>query len=175
MHFVEAKSLLTKWGGMNIYRGCAHGCVYCDSRSDCYQFTHPFEDIEVKENAPELLEKILKSKRKKCMIGSGSMCDPYQPCEKELQLTRKCLKLLDQYEFGAAVITKSDLVLRDMDLFCSIHELASQHGSAFHYAVYLSFFQYIYGFLSAVDGNDDDIFSGNKTGIMDSFAEICRI
>ncbi|SFQ29558.1 DNA repair photolyase [Lachnospiraceae bacterium XBB1006] len=124
MHFVEAKSLLTKWGGMNIYRGCAHGCVYCDSRSDCYQFTHPFEDIEVKENAPELLEKILKSKRKKCMIGSGSMCDPYQSCEKELQLTRKCLKLLDQYEFGAAVITKSDLVLRDMDLFCSIHEKA---------------------------------------------------
>lgn len=124
MHFVEAKSLLTKWNGMNIYRGCSHGCVYCDSRSDCYQFRHPFEDIEVKQNAPELLEQILKHRRKKIVIGSGSMCDPYQPCEKELRLTRRCLELLDRYEYGATVITKSDLVLRDMDLFCSIHKKA---------------------------------------------------
>ena len=78
MHFVNAKSLLTRWNGMNIYRGCSHGCVYCDSRSDCYQFTHPFEDIEVKQNAPELLERILRSRKKKIMISSGSMCDPYQ-------------------------------------------------------------------------------------------------
>ena len=124
MHFVNAKSLLTKWNGMNIYRGCAHGCVYCDSRSDCYQFTHPFEDIEVKQNAPELLEKILRSKRKRIIIGSGSMADPYQPCEKDLKLTRRCLELLDKYAFGATVITKSDLVLRDMDLFCSINRNA---------------------------------------------------
>lgn len=122
MHFVDAKSLLTKWNGMNIYRGCAHGCVYCDSRSDCYQFTHPFEDIEVKQNAPELLEQILRSKRKKAMIGTGSMSDPYQPCEKELGLTRRCLEIIDKYGFGATVITKSDMVLRDMDLFCSINK-----------------------------------------------------
>ena len=76
---------------MNIYRGCTHSCVYCDSRSRCYQFTHLFEDIEVKRNAPELLEKALQSKRKKCMIGTGSMSDPYMHCEEELGLTRKCL------------------------------------------------------------------------------------
>lgn len=121
MHFVEAKSLLTSWNGMNVYRGCAHGCIYCDSRSTCYQFKHPFEDIEVKENAPQLLEDILRRKRKKIMISSGSMADPYQPCEKELQVTRRCLELLDKYEFGATVITKSDLVLRDIDLFESIN------------------------------------------------------
>ena len=124
MHFVDAKSLLTKWNGMNIYRGCAHGCVYCDSRSICYHFTHPFEDIEVKQNTPELLERILRSKRKRIMIGSGSMCDPYQPCEEELMLTRRCLELIDKYGFGATVITKSDLVLRDIDLFQSINKKA---------------------------------------------------
>ena len=72
MHFVDAKGILTNNHGsygMNIYRGCSHGCIYCDSRSTCYQFTHPFEDIEVKQNAPELLEKALRSKRSKCMIG----------------------------------------------------------------------------------------------------------
>ena len=124
MHFVEAKSLLTRWNGMNLYRGCTHGCIYCDSRSTCYQFQHPFEDIEVKQNAPELLETILRSKRKKAVIGSGSMSDPYQPCEKQLMLTRRCLELLDQYEFGATVITKSDLVLRDLDLLERIHRKA---------------------------------------------------
>ena len=109
MHFVQAKSLLTKWNGMNIYRGCSHGCIYCDSRSDCYQMNHPFEDIEVKENASELLEKILRSKRSRIVIGTGSMSDPYQHCEKDLGLMRKCLELIDRYEFGASVITKSDL------------------------------------------------------------------
>ncbi len=72
MHYVEAKSLLTKWNGINIYRGCTHGCIYCDSRSRCYHIEHPFEDIEVKKNAPELLEMILRSRRKKCMISTGS-------------------------------------------------------------------------------------------------------
>ena len=124
MHFVEAKSLLTGWGGMNLYRGCTHGCVYCDSRSKCYQFTHAFEDIEVKANAPQLLEEILRKKRNRMVIGTGSMSDPYQHCEKELKLTRQCLELIDKYEFGTTVITKSDMVLRDMDLFCSIHEKA---------------------------------------------------
>ena len=124
MHFVQAKTLLNRENGMNVYRGCMHGCVYCDSRSRCYQFTHPFEDIEVKENAPELLEKILRTKRKKIMIGTGSMCDPYQPCEMDLRIVRRCLELIDQYGFGAAVLTKSDRVLRDLDLFTSINRKA---------------------------------------------------
>lgn len=124
MHFVQAKSLLTRWNGMNIYRGCTHGCIYCDSRSECYQIKHPFEDIEVKENAPELLENILRTKRKKIMISTGSMSDPYQHCEERLRLTRKCLSLIERYEFGASVITKSDLVLRDIDLFDNINRKA---------------------------------------------------
>ncbi len=124
MHFVDAKALLTRHNGMNLYRGCAHGCIYCDSRSACYQFTHPFEDIEVKQNAPALLEEILKKKRRRIVISTGSMSDPYQPCEIELQLTRRCLELIDRYGFGASVITKSDLVLRDLALFERIHRNA---------------------------------------------------
>lgn len=124
MHTVKAKALLNRWNSMNVYRGCQHGCVYCDSRSLCYRFTHPFEDVEVKENAPALLEDALLNRRKRCVIGSGSMADPYQPLEKDLQLTRRCLELLDRYGFGATVITKSDLVLRDLELFASIHDRA---------------------------------------------------
>lgn len=122
MHFVEAKGILSSNNGMNIYRGCTHGCIYCDSRSKCYGFTHEFEDIEVKINAPQLLEKALKSKRKKCMIGTGAMCDPYLHIEESLKLTRKCLELIDQYEYGVAVQTKSTRVLRDMDLLKSIND-----------------------------------------------------
>ena len=124
MHFVDAKSLLTRHNGMNLYRGCAHGCVYCDSRSKCYQFTHPFEDIEVKQNAPALLEDILKKRRRRIVLSTGSMSDPYQPCEAELQLTRRCLERIERYGFGASVITKSDLVLRDLELFDRIHRKA---------------------------------------------------
>ena len=124
MHFVQAKGILSQNNGMNIYRGCSHGCIYCDSRSKCYGFTHAFEDIEVKENAPELLEQALRSKRHKCMIGTGAMCDPYLPAEKELQLTRKCLELIDRYEYGVTVLTKSNLVLRDLDLLQSINRKA---------------------------------------------------
>ena len=127
MHFAEAKGILTGSGGhygMNIYRGCTHGCIYCDSRSTCYQFTHPFEDIEVKRNAPELLEKALKSKRKKCMIGTGSMSDPYMHCEKDLELTKKCLEIILKYGFGLAIQTKSDLILRDIDLMDEINRKA---------------------------------------------------
>ena len=98
-----------------------HGCIYCDSRSDCYHFTHAFEDIEVKQNAPELLEKALKSKRKKCMIGTGSMSDPYMHCEEKLGLTRKCLEIILKYGFGVAVQTKSDRILRDIDLLDEIN------------------------------------------------------
>ncbi len=124
MHFVNAKSILTGSGGrygINIYRGCTHGCIYCDSRSKCYQFTHPFEDIEVKQNAPELLEKALKSKRKKCMIGTGAMSDPYMHCEEELGLTRKCLEIIRDHEFGLSIQTKSDRILRDIDLLDEIN------------------------------------------------------
>ena len=117
MHFVNAKSILSaKPCGMNIYRGCSHGCIYCDSRSKCYHFTHAFEDIEVKQNAAELLADALRKKRKRCMIGTGSMCDPYIPAEKELCLMRRCLEVIDRYDFGAALLTKSDLVLRDLDI-----------------------------------------------------------
>lgn len=122
MHFVDAKGILSAKNGMNIYRGCTHGCIYCDSRSKCYNFTHDFEDIEVKQNAPELLEIALRSKRKKCMIGTGAMCDPYMHCEEQLGLTQKCLELIDQYAFGLTIQTKSDLILRDLDLLKSIHK-----------------------------------------------------
>ena len=124
MHFVEAKGILKGSGnnlGMNIYRGCSHGCIYCDSRSHCYQFTHPFEDIEVKINAPGLLEKALSSKRKKCMIGTGSMSDPYMHCEKDLRLTRRCLEIIYNHGFGATVLTKSDRILEDIDLIEKIN------------------------------------------------------
>jgi DNA repair photolyase len=127
MHFVDAKGILTANGGqygMNIYRGCSHGCIYCDSRSKCYQFTHPFEDIEVKQNAPELLEKALRSKRKKCMIGTGAMSDPYMHCEEDLQLTRKCLEIILNNGFGIAIQTKSDRILRDIDLLSDINRTA---------------------------------------------------
>ena len=127
MHFVDAKGILTGGKGhygMNIYRGCSHGCVYCDSRSRCYQFTHPFEDIEVKQNAPELLEQALKSKRRKGMIGTGSMSDPYMHCEERLGLTRRCLEIICKYGFGAAVQTKSDRILRDIDLLDEINRKA---------------------------------------------------
>ncbi len=124
MHFVEAKGILSQHNGMNVYRGCTHGCIYCDSRSACYGFTHAFEDIEVKRNAPQLLEKALRSKRKKCMIGTGAMCDPYMHCEEELQITRRCLELIERYEFGAAIQTKSDRILRDLDLLRRINEKA---------------------------------------------------
>ncbi len=127
MHFVEAKGILSGSGdrfGMNIYRGCTHGCIYCDSRSRCYQFTHPFEDVEVKKNAPQLLEKALRSKRKKCMIGTGAMSDPYMHCEEELKLTRKCLEVIRDNEFGIAIQTKSDLILRDIDLLDEINRIS---------------------------------------------------
>lgn len=121
MHTVLAKGILTNSNGINLYRGCTHGCIYCDSRSTCYGFSHDFEDIEVKENAPQLLEKALRSKRKPCMIGTGSMCDPYLHAEERLGLTRRCLELIERYGFGVTVQTKSARILRDMDLLQSIN------------------------------------------------------
>jgi DNA repair photolyase len=125
VHFVDAKGILSKSGnhyGMNAYRGCTHGCIYCDSRSTCYHFTHAFEDVEVKQNAPQLLEAALRTKRKQCMIGTGSMSDPYMHCERELRITRRCLEVIHKYGFGATLITKSDRVLDDIDLLCEINQ-----------------------------------------------------
>lgn len=122
MHEKEVKSILSAQNGMNLYRGCTHGCIYCDARSTCYQMDHVFEDIEVKSNAIELLEKALRKKRKKCMIGTGAMSDPYLHYEKKLMHTRKALELIDYYGFGLSIQTKSDLILRDLDLLKSINK-----------------------------------------------------
>lgn len=122
MHFVKAKGILSAKNGMNLYRGCSHGCIYCDSRSNCYHMEHAFEDIEVKENAIELLEDALAHKRKKCMIGTGSMTDPYIPLEMKLGNVRKALELAYEYGFGFTVITKSNRILRDLDLLQKINE-----------------------------------------------------
>ncbi len=122
MHFQKYKSILSPKNGMNLYRGCTHGCIYCDSRSKCYEMKHDFEDIEVKSDAPAMLESELQRKRKKGMIGTGAMCDPYLPLEKQLRYTRSCLELIDRYGFGISVLTKSDLILRDLDLLKKINE-----------------------------------------------------
>jgi DNA repair photolyase len=124
MHEVEAKGILSAKNGMNIYRGCTHGCIYCDSRSKCYQMNHRFEDVEVKINAPELLERALRSKRKKCMIGTGAMSDPYIHLEERIGLTRKCLEIINKYGFGIALLTKSARILRDLDLLKEINDKA---------------------------------------------------
>lgn len=119
---VNAKGILSAQNGMNIYRGCSHGCIYCDSRSKCYQMSHSFEDIEVKANAVQLLENALKRKRKPCMIGTGAMSDPYIPLEKNLCNMRKCLEIINKYGFGVSILTKSNLILRDLDLLKSINQ-----------------------------------------------------
>ena len=122
MHEVNVKGILSAKNGMNIYRGCLHGCIYCDSRSLCYQMKHKFEDIEVKANAVELLENALRRKRNKCMIGTGAMSDPYMPIEEKLGNMRKCLEGIERYGFGVTMITKSTKVLRDLDLLKKINE-----------------------------------------------------
>lgn len=122
MHLVKVKGILSSRNGMNLYRGCTHGCIYCDSRSHCYQMNHDFEDIEVKENAIELLEEALKRKRKKGMLSTGSMTDPYIPLENEIGNLRRALELAIKYGFGFTLITKSDRVLRDIDLLKKIQD-----------------------------------------------------
>jgi DNA repair photolyase len=120
----EVKGLLSAHGGMNISRGCTHGCIYCDSRSKCYQIEHDFEDVEIKSNAPALLEAALRKRRKKQMIGTGAMSDPYLPIPENLANIRACLEIINRYGFGLAIQTKSDLILRDLDLLLSINEKA---------------------------------------------------
>jgi DNA repair photolyase len=122
MHYITAKGILSAKNGMNLYRGCQHGCIYCDSRSTCYHMDHDFEDIEVKENAIPLLEDALRRKRRPCMIGMGAMTDPYIPLEERLCHTRQALELIERYGCGATLITKSARVLRDLDLLRRINE-----------------------------------------------------
>lgn len=121
MHFVKVKGILSSKNGMNLFRGCTHGCIYCDSRSKCYQMNHSFEDIEVKENSIELLEDRLKRKRKKCMIGMGSMTDPYINEELKLNYTRQAIEIINKYGFGLTLITKSSNIIRDLDLLKEIN------------------------------------------------------
>ena len=121
MHLVKVKSILSPKNGMNLYRGCTHGCIYCDSRSKCYGMDHEFTNVAIKENSIELLKEALRKKRKSCMIGTGSMSDPYMSLEKELKYTRRALEVIDNLGFGVTLITKSDLVLRDIDLLSSIN------------------------------------------------------
>ena len=130
INYIEAKSILSKLRSkdpffgitynMNLYRGCQHGCIYCDTRSECYQI-HDISVISVKKNALELLPGELNSKRKnKATVGTGSMNDPYMPIEKELEMIRKALQLIATYKFPVHIITKSDLVERDMDILQDI-------------------------------------------------------
>ena len=121
MHYADYKTVLSPQNGMNLYRGCTHGCIYCDSRSVCYKMNHDFEDIEVKRGAPGILESQLRRKRKRCMIGTGSMCDSYIPLEGELQITRQCLLLIEKYGFGLTIQTKSNSILRDIDILKRIN------------------------------------------------------
>ena len=122
MHYINAKTILSSKNGMNLYRGCSHGCIYCDSRSKIYNMNHDFEDIEVKENGIRLLKNALKRKREKVMIGTGSMTDPYIPLESNLKFMRESLELIYKYGHGFTCITKSDLILRDLDLIKKINE-----------------------------------------------------
>ena len=122
MHYADYKTILSPKGGMNIYRGCTHGCIYCDSRSMCYQMKHDFEDIEIKRNALQILESQLARRRKPCIIGTGAMSDPYIHLEEKLQITRQCLKLIERYGFGLAIHTKSARILRDLDLLKAINK-----------------------------------------------------
>jgi DNA repair photolyase len=124
MHLKEAKGILNAYNGMNISRGCVHGCIYCDSRSKCYHIEHDFEDVQIKSNAPALLEDALRRKRKRCMVGTGAMSDPYIPLPENLANIRACLEIIDKYGCGLAIQTKSDLILRDLDLLISISRKA---------------------------------------------------
>ncbi|WP_371381360.1 radical SAM protein [Sporomusa aerivorans] len=131
MKLIPAKTVISgyetcdAWFGknynMNIYKGCCHGCIYCDSRSDCYRIEN-FDEVRAKENALTLLARELAAKRRTGVIGTGAMSDPYNPLEKEHCLTRGALVLIDTYRFGVAIATKSDLITRDIDVLASIRE-----------------------------------------------------
>lgn len=128
MEWIPAKTIVSAWHAegwfgsnytMNLYKGCCHGCIYCDSRSECYQITN-FDRVRAKENALETVARDLRAKRKQAMVMTGSMSDPYNPFERQMRLTRGALQLLDQYGFGVAINTKSPLVIRDIDIISGI-------------------------------------------------------
>ncbi len=131
MEFIPAKTIISNytendsWFGnnynMNIYKGCCHGCIYCDSRSDCYRIEN-FDEVRAKGHAVALIERELKSKRRKGVIGTGAMSDPYNIYEKEYGLTLGALELINRYRFGVSIATKSDLILRDIDIIKKISE-----------------------------------------------------
>lgn len=133
MELISAKSILQrstngdKWFGidynMNLYKGCSHGCIYCDSRSNCYQIEE-FDRIRAKENEIFILEQELKRKRKKGVIGIGAMSDTYNPLERQYEITKKALELISYYHFGISIETKSDLIIRDINLFKEINSKA---------------------------------------------------
>ena len=125
---ISAKTILSGYNqsgwfcsnyNMNLYRGCVHGCIYCDSRSNCYNIEN-FDEVSYKENAINILQNELRSKKKKGVIMTGAMSDPYNPFEKELNLTRKSLELINRYGFGISIITKSDLITRDIQILKDI-------------------------------------------------------
>jgi DNA repair photolyase len=128
-HYIQAKTILSKYKqadswfhiryAMNLYRGCQHQCIYCDSRSECYRIAN-FEDILIKENAIGLLRNELKRIKEKDTIGTGSMNDPYMPIEKDIQLTRQALEVIYEFRYPVHVITKSDMVLRDIEILKKI-------------------------------------------------------
>jgi DNA repair photolyase len=128
MQLIPAKTIISKkkdstWFGqdynMNLYKGCCHGCIYCDSRSDCYQISD-FDQVRAKEDAITILQQELRKKMKTGVIGTGAMSDPYNPFEAKYELTRKALNYIDHYQFGISIATKSDLIARDIDLLTRI-------------------------------------------------------
>lgn len=130
MEYIPAKTIVSKtkgsqWFGidynMNIYKGCCHGCIYCDSRSDCYRIAD-FDKVRAKEDALRIIRDDLRRKVKTGVVGTGAMSDPYNPYEQELALTRHALELIDAFGFGAAIATKSTLLKRDMDVLKGIKE-----------------------------------------------------
>lgn len=129
METIPAKTILGRtkggWFGtdymMNLYRGCCHGCIYCDSRSDCYGIDD-FDRVRAKENALTILRDELRRKVRTGVVGTGSMSDPYNPFEETELLTRHALELINAYGFGAAVLSKSALIARDTDILLEIAE-----------------------------------------------------
>ncbi len=129
MEYIPAKTLISNYNkdnwwfdinyNMNIYKGCSHGCIYCDSRSECYGVEN-FDKVRAKKDAIQIITNELRKKRKKGVIGTGAMSDPYNPFEKEMMLTREALNKINNFNFGIAIATKSDLVLRDIDILKKI-------------------------------------------------------
>ncbi|MHC1683827.1 MAG: radical SAM protein [Clostridiaceae bacterium] len=129
MEYISAKTIISgyrsnnNWFGtnynMNIYKGCCHGCIYCDARSECYQIKD-FDTVRAKENSIELINNELRGKRKKGVVGTGAMSDPYNPFEAKYKLTRSALEAINKFNFGAAIITKSNLITRDIDVLKEI-------------------------------------------------------